>query len=183
MRGEPTEESSDGIPESFAVPGGGLADQRLQFGEGLLNRIEIGAVGRQVDKPGAARLDGFAHASHLVRAEVVHDDDVTGHEGRGQDLFDVGEEHLAVHRAIKDERCRYPGRSQSGDECRCLPVPVRNGCNKTLTTLAAPAQPGHVRGGPGLVEANELVRIQARLTLAPSLARRRDVRPALFGGM
>jgi hypothetical protein len=54
--------------------GGDFAQQRLELGEGLLDRIEIGAVGRQIDRAGAAGLDRLAHAHDLVAAEIVQDD-------------------------------------------------------------------------------------------------------------
>src|SRR4029077_13778797 len=130
LRGEAAEEISDGVPEGLTAAGCSLADQRLEFGEGLLDRIEIGAVGRQVDQTGAARFNGFAHAGDLVRAEIVLDDDVTGCERGGQDLFAIGAKGIAIHGAIENEWRAEPGRSQPGDQGRCPPMPVRNRGNK-----------------------------------------------------
>ena len=45
-----------------------------------------------------------------MRGEVVGDDDVARGERGDQDLFDVGEKTVAVHRAIDDAR-----RGESGD--------------------------------------------------------------------
>ncbi len=42
----------------------------LEFGEGLLDRIEVGAVGRQVKQFRACRFDGWADAGALVAAEI-----------------------------------------------------------------------------------------------------------------
>ena len=41
----------------------GLAQRRLKFGEGLLDRVEVGAVGRQIDELCALRSDGFGDGS------------------------------------------------------------------------------------------------------------------------
>jgi hypothetical protein len=50
--------------------------QCFSFGEGLLDRIEIGRVRRQIPGPCAGRPDHAAECCRLVAAEIVHDDDV-----------------------------------------------------------------------------------------------------------
>ncbi len=50
MRREDIEQLSDGIPESVAGSGGGLSEQRLESGEGLLDRVEVWGVGRRVQE-------------------------------------------------------------------------------------------------------------------------------------
>ena len=47
-------------------------------------------------------FDGLAHARHLMGAEIVHHDDVAWREARHEDLLDIGQECIAVHRAIDD---------------------------------------------------------------------------------
>jgi hypothetical protein len=70
---EGVEGLADGVPEGVDGSGRGGAEQRLELGEQLFDRVQIGAVGRQVEQPGAARRDRFAPAVDLVGAEVVHD--------------------------------------------------------------------------------------------------------------
>ncbi len=53
---EQVDEASDGVPEG-ADGLGGLAQERLEFREGLLEWIEVGAVGRQEAQLCAGRLD------------------------------------------------------------------------------------------------------------------------------
>ena len=43
-----------------------FAQQRLELGEGVLDRVEVGAVGRQVAQLCAGGLDHLAHARPLV---------------------------------------------------------------------------------------------------------------------
>jgi hypothetical protein len=57
---------------------GRLAQQFLEFGEDLLDVIEIGAGGRQNERLGADRADGSMHSLVFVAAEIVDDDDVAG---------------------------------------------------------------------------------------------------------
>ncbi len=50
----------------------------LEFGKGFFDGIEIGAVGREIAHGRAYRFDRDLNARALVRAEIVHDDDVAG---------------------------------------------------------------------------------------------------------
>jgi hypothetical protein len=69
----------------------------------LLDWIEIGAVGRQVDEGCVTAFDRLADAHDFVAGEIVHNDDIALRERGGEDLFDVGEENLAIH-PIDDQR-------------------------------------------------------------------------------
>ena len=53
-----------------------LAQVSPEFCEGLVDRIEIGAVGRQEQNPCALVADGLLGDWALVSRQVVHDDDV-----------------------------------------------------------------------------------------------------------
>jgi len=67
-----------------------LSEHRLEFGESLLDGIEVGAVGRQINQLGSDALDRLADPGHLVAGQIVHDDGIawTG----GEDLVDIGAE-------------------------------------------------------------------------------------------
>jgi hypothetical protein len=60
---------SDEPPETLAGALGGLAQYRLELGEGLLNGIEVRAVGRQVDEPSALRCDRLDNAGGFVTGQ------------------------------------------------------------------------------------------------------------------
>ena len=49
----------------------GLAQQGLELGEDLLDRIEIGRVARQEEQLGAGAADQAAHRLALVTAEIA----------------------------------------------------------------------------------------------------------------
>ena len=89
----------------------------LELGEELLDRVEVGAVGRQEEEMGAGGPDGAAGGLSLVAAEVVEDDDVAFGEGRPENLLDLEGEELAVDRAVDDPGCVDAIASQGGDEC------------------------------------------------------------------
>jgi len=57
--------------------------------------------------------------------QVVHDDDIAGHQFRHRHLADVGNEGVAVDRAVVHHRRDHAGAAQSGDKRGGLPVSVR----------------------------------------------------------
>ena len=81
---------------STLVRAAALRSSALSLAKSLLDRVEVGAVGRQVEDAGAGRRDRLADARDLVRGEVVHDHDVAGGERRREELLDVGAEGLPV---------------------------------------------------------------------------------------
>src|SRR6516162_7827262 len=66
---------------------GGLSQQGLELGEELLDRIEIGTVGRKVEQLGADRLDESAYPRPLVAGEIVHDHDVARPQSGSEELL------------------------------------------------------------------------------------------------
>jgi len=85
-----------------------LAQQRLELGEGLLDRVHVGRVGRQQKELCTLSLYGGAHGGNLVGRQVVQGNDVAGLEGGDQHLLDIGEEGLASHRSIEHHRRAEP---------------------------------------------------------------------------
>jgi transposase len=75
---------ADGSPESVDGADGSGAQIGLEFCESHLNRVEIGAVGRQKQNPCALVVDGFLGDRTFVRRQIVHDDDVALFERRAR---------------------------------------------------------------------------------------------------
>jgi len=92
------EERSGASPGGFDGALAGLAHEVLELGEDLLDRIEIGTVGRQEDEPGAGGADGVAHRLSLMTAKIVEDHDVARRQGGSQQLDDISLEGDAVDR-------------------------------------------------------------------------------------
>ena len=61
---------TDHFPQIGDVSSGGLAKDCLEFCEGVLDWVEVGRVGRQVEQPGACRLDEAADVGDLVSRGV-----------------------------------------------------------------------------------------------------------------
>ena len=66
------------------------------------------------------------HGFTFVAAEIVRDDNVTGLQGREENLLDVNCEALTVDRAIENPWRLGPIAAQCGQESCGLPVSVRD---------------------------------------------------------
>ncbi len=80
------------------------AEERVQFGEGLFDRIEVEAGGREKSDRRAGLFDRGANLRLLVDRQVVEHDDVTWAKRGDQDLFDIGAKRGCVARPVQDRR-------------------------------------------------------------------------------
>ena len=69
---------SDGFPESIEGAFSGFAQQGFDFGEHLLDGVEIGRIGRQIEDGCACGFDGLPDAIDLVACQIVADNDIAG---------------------------------------------------------------------------------------------------------
>jgi hypothetical protein len=91
---------------------------RFEFGEDLLDRVEVGRVFGQEQETGAGRLDGLAHRLSLVRSQIVEHDDVVWLESRDQELLDRGAKAPAVDRTVEQARRLDAVVAQGGEKGR-----------------------------------------------------------------
>jgi len=80
----------------------GCARQVLELGEQLLDRVQVGAGGRQEQQVRPGLADGTAGTASVVAAQIIEDDDLTWAEGRHQHLSDIGRDQTAVDWAVED---------------------------------------------------------------------------------
>ena len=154
----------------------------LELGEDLLDRVEVGAVGRQEQEVRASGPDGDPDGRLLVAGEVVEDDDVARPERRAQLLLDPLGEACAVDWLIEHEGRVNPVAAQGGDEGHRLPVTIRYFGMEPLASGCPATQRGHVGLGPGLIDKHEPGRVRPPLILLPLLAPPGHLGPQLFGG-
>ena len=100
------EDLSDAIPQGAYGSFSGFSQEGLELGEDQLDRVQIWRVGRQEEKLGAGSFDELPDCLALVGRQVVHHHDVSFGEGRTQDLADIDEEGVAVHRPVAAQRAR-----------------------------------------------------------------------------
>ena len=86
----------------------------FQLGEDLLNRVQIGRIGREEDALGSGGANGVSDCFAFVASEIVERDDVSWPQRRDETLLDIGEEPRAIDRAVKDAWRFDPAAAQRG---------------------------------------------------------------------
>ena len=122
VREEEAERRGDQVADLFKVPRTGGAQERVQFGEGEFDRIEVGTVGREEAQVRARLLDGRPDLGLLMDRQVVEYDNIARAQGRHEHLFDVGEKTRTIDRPIEHSRCADPLEPERGDHRVRLPV-------------------------------------------------------------
>ncbi len=179
---EVLEQGSDAFPCLFDGSLCGFSQQRFQFGEHLLDGIEIGAVRRQKEQLCTGLADGAADRLSLMAIEIIHDHDVAGFERGNEELLDISQEAFAIDGAVKDHwRINAIG-AQRRQEGESLPVAMRHFCVQGLATCTPAAQPRHIGFGRGLIKKDQPRRIKLALMGFPPRAFSGDVGTVLFGG-
>ncbi len=63
-------DGADGVPQGFDCSLGLGAQESFEFGEGVLDRVEVGTVGRQKPKRCAAPFDGLPEPAALCAGKL-----------------------------------------------------------------------------------------------------------------
>jgi hypothetical protein len=157
-----------------------LSQQGLEFGEDLLDRIEIGRVFREEYKSRPGVADCLPHGLSLVRAEIVEDDDVAWLEGRDEELLDIGAKAFAVDGSVEQAGRINPIVAQRSEECCGLPVALRDLVDEPLPFWRPAPKAGHVRLRPGLVDEDQALGVYEPLIGSPTRAMPSYVRAILL---
>jgi hypothetical protein len=182
--------SGDGLAEMFDRVRGflegvrsDLAKDGFEFGEELLNGVEIGTVCWEVNKKRATCFDRFSDTDALVNIDVVHEHDVTSFQRWSKNLFDIGNKHLAVHRPFEHEGSGNTIMTQRRDEGGGFPMAMQHLLDQTLAPWGSAVKPGDGGRDAGFINENEPFRIKSRLSPLQGFTTRGNVRPILFGGV
>ena len=99
---------------------------------------------------------------------------------RHQHLFDIGQEHDAVHCAVIDKGCDLPCQpKRAGKGCGLL-MTMRHGRPASVAAWCSASQPGHFRRQSRLVDEDELGGIEIELAVKPGLPPLQDVGAVLL---
>jgi len=98
------EKCSDAFPCGLDGSFGSFAQEVFELCEDLLDRIEIGTIGRQEEELGSNGSKRAADSFCFVAAEIVDDDNVTGFERGQKELFDIGAKAVAVDWSVDHAR-------------------------------------------------------------------------------
>lgn len=159
-----------------------LAHPVFDLSEGLLDRIEVRRVGRQVPKPGAGGLDHLPDGRRFMTSQIVHDDDVAWLQHGDELLFYIGAKALAVDWSVEDAGCREPIPAQRAQEGQRAPMAVRSQAAQPLALRSPTAQRSHVGLDPGLIDEDQALRIETSLPISPSLAPSGNISACLLKG-
>ena len=181
LRSDLGEDFSNRCDQSFDGSGGGLSQQGFELGEELLDRIEVGTVGRQVAQLGACGFDRFADAGDLVACKVIHHHDIARLKDRDDELFDISAKAFPIHRSVQHTGRGDLAEPQCGNEGRRFPMSPRHAANEALAARTAAVAARHVGRRTGFVDKDEAFRLQFGLVRTPPIAGLGDIRPILFG--
>lgn len=159
----------------------GVSHPVFDLGEQLLDRIEVGAIGRQEGQVRAAGSYGGPGCLAFVRPEIVEHHDIAWCKRWREKLLDIGCEEQAVDWPVYHARCVDPIMAQACDEGQRLPMAVRHLGAKPLPSRRPTSERRHVGLDPCLVDENEAPGADPALMRLPALALARDVRPILLG--
>jgi hypothetical protein len=172
-----------GAPEGINRSGLSFSQHRLELGKDLLDRVVVRAVGRQVLRRRASLLDGGAHASDFMGAQVVHHHDVAGPIFRHQELLDPGPKGGAIEGTVEHQGRAHPPGAQRADKRGGAPVTGGRKAPAALAPGRAAPRRGHARGRPCLIKENQTPGCQAGLLVLPVRARLDHVGPCLLCGV
>ena len=142
----------------------------LDLGEGLLDGVEIGGIGRQVPEPGAPGTDGAADLDGFVAAQIVHHHDVAGPDGVEQLLVYPGPEALAINRAVEDAGRDDPIMAQGRHEGHGAPMAMGRVAAQPPALYTPAADRGHVGLDPGFVDEHQALGVEMGLDGLPASA-------------
>ena len=67
-----------------------LSQDSLQFGPHFFNGIQIRAIRREIEEPNTGGFKSLLHTLNVMRAQIIHHNNVTGLQFRDKLVFQVG---------------------------------------------------------------------------------------------
>jgi len=179
--GEEFQSAANDIPEG--VDGSGLcfAQQLFEFGEGHLDRIEVGTVGRQEQEARAGAGDEARRFIVLMARQIVEDHRVAWAQSRDENLLDIGEETLGVDWPVEHKGCNESLAGEAGKKRRRFPMTVRGMADGACADIGPGVTTRHGGRRPSLVEENQSA-AEARLRAPPRFPALSDVSTTLLAG-
>jgi hypothetical protein len=155
---------------------------RFEFGESQFNRIEIGAVRRQVANANASSREQLADVMDFVGGKVVEDERVALAQLWTEHLLQISCENLGIDGAFDQKGSFDAFMAQGRNEGGALPVAVRDGTDTTLAYRATTMVAGHLGVQACFIDKNQMANIPVGLLPAPKPPGGFNIRPILLGG-
>ena len=181
--GEGLEGVANSGPQASDRAGRDSPQAGFEFGKDLLNGIEVGAVGGQIEHARPDSLNRLPDAGDFMTGQIVHDDAVARLQGGRQNLFDIGHKARAIDRPIQDRRSGEVVGAQDGNEGGRFPVSVGDFSDEARPAPTPAIAAGQIRPHGRLIQEDQVVPIEGGRLGVPALAGRSDIRPILFCGV
>lgn len=172
---------TDGGPEFGDGAAAGGPKQPFQLRKPEFDRIEVRTIGRQIPEWRAGGFDSLLHPFDVMGRQVIHDDDVTLAQRGREDLVQIGEEGVAIHRSIEQSRCGQTIDAEGADKRAGVPVLMGRVIVDTAPSPAAPVATDQVGRRATFIKKYEAFGINRRGGRLPRAARGGDVGAVLFG--
>ena len=129
--------------------GAGCTQAGLELGPGLLDRVEVRGVGREIAVAEPGVVERVADRRSLVRRQVVHDDEGIRPmaQGRHQHLLGKGQEHRCARCDGDAHRRHHAVQGQGADHGQSLPVAMRDLADSPLPARGRPCREFRVWAG------------------------------------
>ena len=123
LRAEIANNATDPTQEPQNRMLGRLAQMRLEFVEGQLDRVEVRGILRKINQRRARCFDRLRNAGDLVGRQMVHQHDLAALEGRHKALLHIDEKHRPVDGSFERKRCGHAALPQAAKvivfQCPC----------------------------------------------------------------
>lgn len=173
---------SDRGKERALRAGGEAAEVAFDFGPHLLDRIEVGRVGRQVPSFRPDRFDGLDHAIGFVAGEIVHHNDVAWAKNGNQEVINESLKNQSVGRAFGDHRCGNSLQTNRRNHRRRIPMSAGHRVEEPFSLQSTPVLSSHVGLGAAFVQENQTIGIDLRQLPFPGNALFLYLGAILFAG-
>src|SRR5215203_2991515 len=140
LRAEIGNNATDPTQEARGCALGRLAQMRLEFAEGQLDRVEVRRILRKINQRRTGCFDRLRDAGDLVYREIVHEHGVATLEGRDKALPYISEKYRPVHGSLDHKGCGHSALPQAAHEGDCLPMSMRRVIDEPFATRRAAAQ-------------------------------------------
>src|SRR5918992_4419253 len=156
------ESSAHRLYERLAGTRPGPPQERLELSKRFFYGVEIGRVGRQVEKRAASLLDELAHPRTFVRREVVHHHYLPRLQFGSKDPLHIGLEDGLRGCTLHRQRRPDPREDHARQE-RDVRSPVARRRTKRSLTSARPGMQGRKRGvGAHLIDKDQTLGLGSR---------------------
>lgn len=158
----------------------GFAEQVLELGKDLFDRVEVGRVFWQEEELGADGADELANCFAPVAAEIIQDDDIARSKDGQKDFLDIGAKAHAIDRPLDEPWRINPVMAQGRQEGHGLPAAVGNLGVKSAPARRPSPQGRHIGPRPGLVDEDQPLSFDAALIFCPLGSPPRDLGSIAF---